>query len=241
MKHPEIYSFSKRQQTAWHLFEEMVRKCFDHDPSKRPTAKELQGDPFFLTVHDMEDEDPKDFRSLFSPESEPKSPASCDDLMSPISYSNQTKNVSPMRSPPILSNSPSFQRSKSVVQWKTTFSTPPRPKKNSERNSPSPFKTPKSKGKKTPKRTPKRHESPSPDTHGWPEWAKAQLKKQIQSPDKNTEDLSSLMGSLALSEDSSVENIPKKQKATGRRSSSTATPNLIGLKFLENSNPTYEI
>ena len=240
MKHPEIDSFSKRQQTAWHLFVEMVRKCFDHDPSKRPTAKELQNDPFFLTVHDMEDEDPKEFRGLFSPENEPKTPASCDDLMSPISYGNQT-NESPIRSPQKLSNSPSLQRSKSVVQWKTTFSTPPRPKRNSERNSPSPYKTPKSKGKKTPNRTPKQHQSPSPDSREWPEWARNQLNKQLQSPDKNAEELSSLMGSLALSEDSYVENTPKKQQSTGRRSSSTATSNLIGLNFLENSNPTYEI
>ena len=247
MKHPETDSFSKRQQTSWHLFEEMVCKCFDHDPSKRPTAKELQDDPFFLTVHDMEDEDQTQFCGIFSPEVEPKTPASCDDLMLPISYGRQM-DESPMQSPPSpspLPNQGHLQRSKSVVQWKTTFSTPPRPKKTPERNSPSPYTTPRSKGKKTPKRTPKQNQSPSPDSREWPEWARVQLKQQLQSPDEKT-DLSSMMGSLALSEDSSVENTPKKHQARGRRSSSTigtATANsiLVGLNFLENSNPTYEI
>ncbi|KAL3912776.1 MAG: hypothetical protein SGARI_000984 [Bacillariaceae sp.] len=67
MTHPEHDSFSKRQGTAWNFFEEFVTACFDHDPSRRPTASELQKDSFFLTVHDVEDENENTFRGLFSP------------------------------------------------------------------------------------------------------------------------------------------------------------------------------
>mmetsp|Transcript_33512 Transcript_33512/g.56085 ORF Transcript_33512/g.56085 Transcript_33512/m.56085 type:complete len:332 (-) Transcript_33512:122-1117(-) len=263
MVHPDLDSFSHRQQTAWNLFEELVSKCFDHVPNQRPTVSELQADPFFLTVHDVED-DVQEFRGLFSPQSEGKVSNESQFFTSP------TKNESPMRSPQPVSPSQKMQRSKSVVQWKTSFLTPPRPKKNSEVASPSPFKgTPKRNSKSTPKRSPQttprrtpnktpkptaqrpEGRSPSPDTREWPDWARIELKRQLKtcpSPGDKEAPLkdASPMGSLALSEDS-IEPTPKKQAGKDRFSTigSTTTANssnLIGLEFLEGtSNSTYEI
>eukprot|EP00536_Pseudo-nitzschia_multiseries_P009057 jgi/Psemu1/199816/e_gw1.245.61.1 len=47
MKHPQKESFSKQQELSWNLFTKFVCKCFEYDPLQRPSAKELQNDPFF--------------------------------------------------------------------------------------------------------------------------------------------------------------------------------------------------
>jgi hypothetical protein len=90
-----------------------------------------------------------------------------------------------------------------------------------------------------------------PDTTEWPEWANAQLRKQKlfnKSPgSRQTEqNVSDLMGSLALSEDSVASSRnPFRTASQGIDRTSTigitANSNLIGLNFLDKSASTYEL
>jgi hypothetical protein len=210
----------------------------------------LQDDPFFLTIHDDEDEEKITYRDVFSPRNETTTPRKSEHSTSPTTSSSE-KSVSPTRSPS-LQRAPSphghLQRSKSVVQWKASFLSPPRPKKHPERGaSPSLYKrTPTKTPTMTPKKTP--GHSPSPDTREWPDWARAQLKKQ-SSCQTSMDASSNTMGSLAFSEDSDGPSPCKDEphNQTRRRGSSTigsttARSKLIGLNFLESSsNQTFEI
>ena len=80
--------------------------------------------------------------------------------------------------------------------------------------------------------------SPSLDTREWPAWAKLQLKNPNNHAGKSLEnkeigkDISDLMGSLALSEDSDVDEKLFMERRSSTIGSSTAFSNLIGLKFL---------
>ena len=238
MQHPECNSFSSRQQTAWNLFEDLVSKCFDQDPSLRPTTFQLLHHPFFLIVHDGDDDDESVYRGLFSPGTETKS--SLDFVHGSPEPQHSSKSSSNPKVLPggTLSPSGKVTRSKSVVQWKTSFLSPPRPKKKQEKNSPTPLKaSPQTPGQ-------------SPDTSEWPDWARAQLKKQNlskrSSPKEVVSDLINQMGSLALSEDSSSASTRLGSKSHPRSSTigtTTAQSKLVGLSLLEDSSisPAYEI
>ena len=229
MEHPQKESFSKQQELSWDLFEQFVCRCFEYDSSQRPSAKEIQDDPFFLTSidGDADDDESTHFRGLFSPGNESKK------LFSPKQFSSPAKQSSPARH---------STRTKSKGRQEMTFMSPPLPKKSTD-------------GKEshfakcdTPPTQPKVQNSPSPDTQEWPAWAKTELDKQNSCKEKISEtkemtrnNLPELMDSLALSEDSRDAN---KKTSTERRSSnfgsSTAYSSLIGVNFLEGtrSNPS---
>jgi serine/threonine protein kinase len=251
MEHPGSPSFTSRQKTMWHMLEELVRKCFDQDSDKRPTVKQVQDDPFFLSIHDCDD-DQTQCLGLFSPRSggltlgSPSSPK----MMSPTiaspplrSAEKQWRKASPAASSTSKAAAP-LSRSKSLVQWKSTFVSPPRQK---TRSSPNP-------ARKSP--APR---SPAPNTSEWPEWARKELKKQqhqrlpMQTPHKEVQDLQTLMDSLALSEGTNsfqAQNSLNKKLASAGTTISTSMnkSQLIGLAVLENeedeenqSKDTYEI
>jgi serine/threonine protein kinase len=249
MTHPDIAIFSTRQKTLWNLLQELVNKCFDHDPSNRPTAVELESDTFFLTVHDVEDENNETYRGLFSPghditvsfdaeDTDSPEPSVRRDLQSPSKSSPVSESVS--------SPGSKLQRSRSVVQWKSSFLTPPRPKRTPQKNHSDPSKRTRT---TTPRQAPESL-SPSPDARNWPDWARAELKKQIGSQTSPIpevvssldRDLSHMMGSLALSEDSegfTPAKISRNEPSSFMGKSDTS--NLVGLNYLESSNDTYEI
>jgi len=229
MEHPQKESFSKRQQVSWNLFEKFVCRCFEQDPSKRPSAKELLDDPFFFTLaeDDFDDDESTHYRGLFSPGNESKKLFSPKQLL-----------PSPAKLP-----SPAHQlmQTKNVVQRDITFMSPPRQKKKIERGS-STF----SKCDTPPKQIEIRN-SPSPDTREWPVWARAQLEKQDSYKEKSSESketpqgISELLDSLALSEDSgSIRQKLSMERRSSTIGSSTAYSNLAGLNFLATtgSNPT---
>ena len=224
---------SNSEKRAGQLFDELLKKCFEKEPSKRPTVVELQQDPFFIEMYDGEDDEAShDYRSLFSPGNE--TTASRDSIRSPVMLPRASDALSPQRLP---SPSPQLGRSKSVVQWKTSFLSPPRPKRNTERASPSPMRA-------SPQTI-----SSNPDTTEWPQWARVQLRNQKlsnQSPGrrKKEQDVSDLMGSLALSEDSGTSGPnPFGTGSQGRTSTigSADRSNLFGLHFLDQSASTYEL
>uniref|UniRef100_A0A7S4AJ49 Protein kinase domain-containing protein n=1 Tax=Pseudo-nitzschia australis TaxID=44445 RepID=A0A7S4AJ49_9STRA len=224
MEHPQKESFSKQQEMSWNLFEQFVCRCFEYESSQRPSAKEIQDDPFFLTSvdGDADDDESTHFRGLFSPGNESKK------LFSPKQFSSPAKQLSPARC---------LTRTKSKGRQDMTLMSPPLPKKNTERIE-SPFAK-----CDTPPTQPKVQNSPSPDTQEWPAWAKTELRKQNSCKEKISEtkdatrnNLPELMDSLALSEDSRD---PNQKTSTERRSSnfgsSTAYSSLIGVNFLEST------
>jgi serine/threonine protein kinase len=251
MIHPSLSNFSKREETLWNLLQELACKCFDRDPSKRPSALDLQNDPFFLTVHDVEDDNSENYRGHFplghhTPESGLEDnyfPESIKKCHSPL------KSSSPVFGCISLPDS-KLQRSKSVVQWRSSFVSPPRPRKLPGESTGSPAQS-----MGTPKQMSTRSESlsPSPDTREWPEWARLELKKRIGSRASTSEngsfmysDMTNMMGSLALSEDSegassnpSINAIPHNVGQSNLGASTTSK--LVGLKFLESSSNTFEI
>ena len=206
------------------LFEKFVQKCFQKEPSNRPSAKQLLDDPFFIEMHGVSEDEQTPRRGIFSPESD----ASVS-FWSPegAAKASSTPTPSPL----------TLQRSKSVVQWKATFLSPPLPKKRSNRQSPSPCR---------------KYGSPmalnqNVDTSEWPQWAKDRRKSLLEKENgairkESPQDISNLMGSLALSEDTEH----SRQNANPFRSSSESS-NLNGLKFvegssvLERSNLKYEL
>jgi serine/threonine protein kinase len=226
--------FSNEEKRAHQLFDALVRRCFQKDPSKRPTVSELQSDPFFIEMHDADDDEVSHYGGLFSPGNETTS--SWGNNRSPGMLPCFSDTPSPQKIP---HPSPQSGRSKSVVQWRTSFLSPPRPKRNPERASPSPIRS-------SPQTI-----SAMPDTTEWPEWAHAQLRKQKlfnKSPGscQTEQNVSDLMGSLALSEDSAASSRnPFRTASQGNNRTSTigstAKSNLIGLNFLDKSASTYEL
>ncbi|KAG7338485.1 protein kinase family protein [Nitzschia inconspicua] len=251
MTHPDLSRFSLRQQTLWKLLEELVCRCFDHDPSGRPAAAQLQKDPFFLTIHDIEDEIEENYKGLFSPDCDSSLFSDIEDAHPSEQSLNREAHSSTTPSSPLLESISSpdlkLQRSKSVVQWKSSFLTPPRPKKTPQEKSPSPSKET---ARRTPKLCQREPLSPLPDSRGWPEWAREELKKRIGSqsspiPDvgpSSSKELSHMMGSLALSEDSE-RFTPESDSQIDRLSQmgNSATSKLVGLNFLESFSDTFEI
>jgi serine/threonine protein kinase len=175
------------------LLKSLVAKCFKRDPSERPSAKSLQNDPFFSEVHNLSDDDHSVDRGLFSPASHCSWEAN-----SPITAK---------RSP---APSRRLSRSNSVGLRRSPFMSPPLPKRTGTgpmRSSPAPF---------TASPAPF---SPQPDTNDWPTWARekhesstaaaaavptAQGLAKLGKTDVLTGKVVDLMGSLALSDDSSV-------------------------------------
>ena len=212
MEHPEKESFSTSEEASWTLLQDFVDKCFEQDPSKRPTVKELLNDPFILGNSDVHNDDDESthYCGIFSPRNEGKT------LFSPKQLSLSAKRRSTQSQ--VLSS--------------------PSPKKTIEVEALGNSKTPSNK--------PKVQSSPSPDAREWPAWAKSHLEKQnnaiehrdpLESREKLHDDVSALMDSLALSEDSSVFT---RKLSTERRSStmsagSTVNSNLVGLNFLEST------
>jgi serine/threonine protein kinase len=231
------------------LFEAFVEKCYHKDPSKRPTARALLEDPFFTELHHgLDDDNQTPCRGIFSP---------CSDT------STRDGSTSPNAafSPPFLgSPSPTkHSQSRSVVQWKQSFRSPPQPKRNNIIGSPSPMRassmrvspmrTARSPLPRSPYRPPSASKgSPSTDTSDWPTWARERhiaLKKQ-QSTSQGTEQISELLDSLAMSEDSKSSYGPnpfRRSSATNGKTAdeSTMFSNLDGLKLLDQSDITYEI
>jgi serine/threonine protein kinase len=240
-------NMSDGDKRALHLFEKLLKKCFQKDPSMRPSARILLDDSFFLEVHNGSDDDQTPCRGFFSPGSE----------TSASFWSNEAGPSS------IATPSPHrLSRSKSVVQWKATFLSPPLPKRNPDRNnSPSPLRP-----------SPARHRRYSPvtptpvvDTSEWPKWAldrrKSLLEKENatlhQPSTRPAERLSDLMGSLAISEDSDIASVHHGRNNPFRSSNtnhnqSVEVSHLEGLNhlndgsssssyFLEHCNSKYEL
>jgi serine/threonine protein kinase len=224
------------------LFEAFMEKCYHQDPSKRPTARALLlEDPFFTEVHHELDEEQTPCRGLFSPSSE---------------TSSRDGHPSPAFSPPFLgSPSPTKQsQSRSVVKWKQSFRSPPKPKRKTTIGSPSPIRASPMRTARSPiPRSPYRPTSaskgsPSTDTSDWPTWARERhlaLKKE-QSTSQGTQQITDLLDSLAWSEDSNStygQNPFRRTSATNGKTAegSTMLSNLGGLKLLDQSDATYEL
>jgi serine/threonine protein kinase len=226
------------------LFEAFMEKCFHQDPSKRPTARALLEDPFFTELHHELDEDQTPCRGIFSP---------CSDT----STGGGSPSTDGAFSPPFLgSPSPTVQsQSRSVVQWKQSFRSPPKqsfkspppPKRKNIIGSPNPMRTalPRS-----PFRPSASKGSPSTDMSDWPTWARRRhlkLKKE-QSTSQGTQNITELLDSLALSEDSNTAygigpNPFRRTSATNGKTTegSTMHSNLDGVNLLDQSDITYEI
>ena len=224
---------SNKDKRLLRLLEDLVEKCFQHNPDMRPTVHELQEEMFFFAEMQDEADDESHYRGLFSPGSE--TIAFFENTRSPGMPSHATNVASPQK---ISNVSAQPARSKSVIQWKTSFLSPPRQKRNSEVTSPSPIRP-------SPQTVASRQ-----DSSEWPEWARDELKKQnlfgkSPGPRQPEQSLSELMGSLALSEDSNAsgQNPFRSSASRGRTSTigTTANSNLIGLKILDKSPSTFEI
>jgi len=216
MEHPQEDNFSTRQQMSWIMLQEFVCKCFEQDPLKRPSVKELLKDKLFsATVEgDIDDEVSVQYRGLFSPRT-----VTSNKNCSPKYV------LSPMQQP-----SGGAHRSTKEIQKgrrETSLLSPPLSKTNARKDSPSIATC------ATPLTRPQSQNSPSPDTQGWPIWAKTQLEQQ--KPDN----ISELMDSLALSEDSGHIDDRQSMERRSSISGSTAFSNLVGLKLLESTERKY--
>jgi len=228
MKHPQRECFSKQQELSWNLFENFVGKCFEFDPMQRPSAKELKDDLFFSTQVDSggEDDESTQFCGLFSPGNESRK------LFSPMQLSSKAKHPSPAQHAP---------RSKTQGSQEMLFVSPPLSKTEIKK---APFEK-----YGTPPKQPKIQYSPSPDAREWPAWARTELEKQKKCKQKMSEtkesthgNLSELMDSLALSEDST--DINDRTLAEQRSSSlhnSIAHASLIGCNLLETTGSNQSI
>jgi len=102
--------FNKEDPRSRNLLDSLLRRCFHQDASQRPTAIELQSDPFFLEVHHGDEEEMSHSRGLFSPGNDTM--ASWEETESPNGHGFHALSMespSPMK----------MSRSRSVVQWPT--------------------------------------------------------------------------------------------------------------------------
>jgi serine/threonine protein kinase len=222
---------SKEDKNVFYFLDDLMHRCFEKDPSKRPDAVCLLKHAFFTEMHHDVDEEPS--RGLFSP-AHSASETPIYDSKTQTDLSLAAEATSPLRPPaPVLSNT----NRKSVVKWRTTFSTPPLSSRKSNQT------------KGVSPAMPSPYTSPPPDASEWPDWAQAQLEKRTlfsKSPTKGRSMASDVtMDSLAVSADSFALGDQQKERASSSRVSiidATADQSkLLGLTLLENSNATYEI
>lgn len=200
------------------LFERLLHKCFLRDPSLRPSASKLLDDPFFIEMHDEDDEEATHYRGLFSPGNETTSSHEGSPNTS-IDTLNRSIQPSPQK----------LFHAQSERQLKSTFLSPPRPKRNGKQSkSPYPMQY----------KSPQTTISPKPDSSDWPEWARQDKDNTLSySPatQQSEQNLSNLMDSLALSEDTTrnpfASTVQSKSSLLG--STDANTSHLIGLDFLE--------
>jgi serine/threonine protein kinase len=251
ISHDDLVTYQNRR--ILERFESLVDRCFQKNPSNRPTAHELLEDPFFIEMHEEGDDDASHYRGLFSPGGifspgnetnashdlwrSPETPVS--EMSSRLPFSSNSSSGQTQMSPSPLNDSPSAlkhsrSRSVSVVQWKTSFLSPPRPQREGR-----------AKGSPSPARSTNQAMSPKPDTSNWPEWARAELRKaspgSASKPSDVANDLSALLGSLALSEDSASVGPNPFARESGGSIASVEKSHLVGLHLLDQSNVTYEI
>ena len=224
MEHPQKESFSKRQQSLWIMLKDFVRKCFDHNPSERPSTRGLLNDPFITSVIELHNDDDENahYGGLFSPNIESKTSVS-----QPL-LAQAKKKKSPEHA---------LTRTKNFVHSERTPRSPSCPMSGENRISNS-GETEVSRQQRLTRISPTR------DTREWPAWAKNHTEKSnvieqdhpLANKTISKNSISELMDSLALSEDSTH---CDQTLLTGRVSSttggSTVRSNLAGLIFLESS------
>ncbi len=231
-------------RSFYHWLNNLLESCFSKDPTARPDAADLLQHQFFTEMHDEADDDSICSRGLFSPASVLKSTPKFGESPGEESQMAESPSSSELRSSvPTPTN---HVRSKSVVQWRTTFSSPPKPKASARNDT-------KADVKQSPNRA-RSFRSPRRDTSNWPDWARAEIQKRNlfeKSPNNDPclgaeeRNLSALMGSLALSEDSETVSDNPYRRASHSRISTVGTASeeskLVGLSILNDSNITYEI
>jgi serine/threonine protein kinase len=156
-----------------------LKKCFFKDPQQRPGALELQQEAFFIDIHShSDDEHSVTPGSLFSPGN--NSTFGWDSVNSPGTQACVGTPGKP--------NS-SLRRSNSIGGLRSPFMSPPIPRHCEIRAHSIAFS------------------SPQHDTADWPSWARGKLKSSVKSGAMGSPSIASasdLMGSLAISEDSSA-------------------------------------
>jgi len=233
VKHVE--RLSNENKNVFGLLCDLMESCYNKDPTERPDVRLLQEHAFFTEMH--EDDESVYSNGLFSPAN--KTRLSTGSARSEKSDSRivETPSPSPMRLP--APTPPS--RSKSIIQWRSTFASPPKPKRAENKKLSSPLRA-------------SPYHSPPHDTSNWPDWARVELRKSSlfdQSPNKvgagtsEETNISEMMGSLALSEDSEILSQHTHRRDSQTHSSTVGTTSdeskLAGLNFLEDSNATFEI
>eukprot|EP00934_Nitzschia_sp_Nitz4_P006685 Nitzschia sp. Nitz4//scaffold169_size48518//28499//30385//NITZ4_007075-RA/size48518-processed-gene-0.94-mRNA-1//-1//CDS//3329538397//6675//frame0 len=219
---------ANESHTVWTHLNDLLKQCFAKHANERPTVEKLLHHKFFDEMPFDTDDESTFSRGLFSPVN---APASKGDFKSPVPLPRKPEWTSP--SPARRPSPQSTGKSKSVVKWKQTFLSPPRSSKKLEQKSASPWR-------------PSPTCSPQSEPSEWPEWARAELQKRNlfaeSSPEANMQRVSAMMGSLALSESGGM-SANNARGTAGRQSTigTTATSNLVGLRFLDESSPTVEI
>jgi len=181
----------------------------------------LLNDPFISRLSERHDDDDEtvNYRSLFSPGKETDQCSSMEKLSVEMKIKSPEQHLT---------------RTKDFDRQEPTWKSPPCSKSREENASYSVESKPCIK-------QPKDLVFPSPDTREWPAWAKNHLEKQNgcnqYHPSENNStsknNLSELMDSLALSEDSShVGQTLSLEKRSSNTAGSTLNSNLAGLKFL---------
>eukprot|EP00980_Cylindrotheca_fusiformis_P026074 scaffold15305_cov126-Cylindrotheca_fusiformis.AAC.12 len=217
---------SRENTKAFQMFKSLLEKCFRKDPSSRPSASDLLQDPFFIEMNEDVDDELSQYPGLFSPghdtlsswDASPKKMCQSPDYFNSF---HQAVHSSP--------KCPTQRWNK--ANRKSTSLSPPRKHLQGEVGNPSLLC-----------QSPHQRMSPKRVCTDWPDWALSRDKAQIQlntgSKKKQAEqEISDLMESLALSEDSASRNpfgstVSSKSSIVG----STTNSHLIGLHLVDSNN-----